>query len=357
MSAGSWSVPWELGLVALASAAATALLARLAPRLGWTDAPQGSEAARKRQGRPVPAVGGAALLAGLAVAFLASGAGPWSADSSADTSADAGVLWSRWLPAAPWRLATLALAFAAGALDDRRSLAPGRKVVAQALALAPLALGAGLESGPWPALALFLLGLVALNLVNTFDNADGALASLAVLGFAASAPAVSAACLGFLPFNLDAARARNRASRAPSAYLGDAGAFVLGVLVLCAPRAAGLCVLPLLDLARLSVLRWRSGSRPWIGDRRHLAHRLEARGLARPTVALVQCLVALPACVLVARAASAPALAGIGATAALYALALGCAREPAGASPGASAGAESGAPPRELPCPPGERSE
>jgi UDP-N-acetylmuramyl pentapeptide phosphotransferase/UDP-N-acetylglucosamine-1-phosphate transferase len=278
----------HLAAVLLASAAATWILARLAPRLGWTDAPRGAEAGRKRQLRPVPAVGGAAIL----LALVAAGARPWVPAGDE--------LWGRWLPAPSWCFASLLLVFAAGTWDDRVALGPGRKACAQVLALAPLALGAGLEHGPTGALTLLVAGLVALNLLNTFDNADGALAGLCALGFAGPLSFASAACLGFLPFNLDAGRTRNRASGAPSAYLGDSGAFVLAFLVLLAPRSAGVLVLPALDLARLALVRWRSGSRPWIGDRRHLAHRLEARGLPRPVVAATLCLLAAPACVLVA---------------------------------------------------------
>jgi UDP-N-acetylmuramyl pentapeptide phosphotransferase/UDP-N-acetylglucosamine-1-phosphate transferase len=315
--------------VALASACAAAVLARLAPRLGWTDAPRAGERARKRQLRPVPAVGGAAILLGLAAAPVR----PWEVAG--------GELWARWLPAAPWCLASLALAFAAGTWDDKAGLGPGRKAGAQLAALLPLAAGAWLEHGALAGLVLLLVGVAALNLLNTFDNADGALASLCALGFAGPAPFACAACLGFLPFNLDAASARNRASGAPSAYLGDAGAFVLAYLVLLAPASAGLLVLPALDLARLALVRWRSGSRPWIGDRRHLAHRLEARGLARPLVAATQCALAWPACALVARALEAgdarPALAGILASAGLYALVLRVVPvRPDGALPGAA---------------------
>jgi UDP-N-acetylmuramyl pentapeptide phosphotransferase/UDP-N-acetylglucosamine-1-phosphate transferase len=299
---------------ALLSAAATALFARLAPRIGWTDAPRPAEAARKRQGRPVPAVGGAAILLALVVVAGA----PWEPAGSE--------LWGRWLPAPSWCLASLLLLLAAGTWDDRAGLGPGPKLGAQLVALAPLVTGAWLEHGSAGALALLGVGLATSNLLNTYDNADGALAGLCALGFATVAPLSSAACLGFLPLNLDAGRARNRASGAPSAYLGDAGAFVLAFLVVLAPRSAGILVLPALDLARLSLVRWRAGSRPWIGDRRHLAHRLEARGLPRPLVAAVLCFLAWPACALVARGLAAgealPALAGILASTLLFALVL-----------------------------------
>lgn len=321
-----------LARVALASAAATWVLARAAPRLGWTDAPR---EARKQQRRAVPAVGGAALLLGLALAPP-----EWWRAAPPE-------LWGPWLPALPWRLAALALVLALGTWDDLRPLAPLPKALAQLVATAPLALGALSASGPAAALGLWLVALLALNLLNTFDNADGALASLGLLGFALAAPVVSAACLGFLPFNLDAGRARNRTSGAPSAYLGDAGAFLLALLVVLVPAAAGILVLPGLDLARLARVRWRSGSRPWRGDRRHLAHRLAGRGLSRAVVALVQCVLALPAALGVvaalARGAAAPALLGGLATLALFLLALRLAPE--------------SALPARAPCPPGSGSE
>jgi UDP-GlcNAc:undecaprenyl-phosphate GlcNAc-1-phosphate transferase len=297
--------------VALAATLVTALLARLAPRFGWTDGPL---VARKVQRRPVPAVGGAALFLVLAC----SPAPPWEPFGAE--------LWGPWIPGRAWRAATLALLLAAGVWDDRARLPAGRKALAQCLALLPLALGAWQGNGPGAALLLLAVGFLALNALNTFDNADGALASLCALGFAWVAPFASAACLGFLPLNLDAARRRNRASGAPSAYLGDAGANLLAFLVLMSPRSAGLLVLPALDLARLALVRWHSGSRPWIGDRRHLAHRLSARGLSPPVVVLVQCAVAAPACTLVRRALALGDawLAGLGVavSAALYVLAL-----------------------------------
>jgi UDP-N-acetylmuramyl pentapeptide phosphotransferase/UDP-N-acetylglucosamine-1-phosphate transferase len=293
------------------SACATAALAALAPRLGWTDAPT---LARKTQRRAVPAVGGAALLFALLVVPRAW----WSASQEA--------LWGPWLPSASWRLATLLAVFVLGTLDDLWPLAAGPKALGQTLALTPLACGASSAAEPWAGLALLLIGLFALNLLNTFDNADGALASLCLVGFLPAAPLLGAALLGFLPFNLDAGRARHRSSAAPSAYLGDAGAFLLAALVLLVPASAGLLVLPALDLARLSLLRWSSGSRPWIGDREHLAHRLERRGLGRVAVALVLAGMGSPAAVLVSSAlrqgSHAGAWIGCGATSGLFLAAL-----------------------------------
>jgi len=267
-----------LALVALASFVATALLARLAPRLGWIDAPRGADAARKRQRRAVPAVGGLALC----LALL----------PGESLLASSSLGWGAWLPEEGVRGFVLVAVLLVGVVDDRRPLAPGPKSLAQLAALAPLALVSESLAG---GLTLVVLGFLALNVLNTFDNADGAAALLCALGFAPVCPPVSAALLGFLPWNLDAARAANRASRAPTAYLGDAGAFLLATLVLWRPEAAGILWLPFLDLVRLSWVRWREGSRPWLGDRRHLAHRLEARGVSRAGTALVLAALALPA--------------------------------------------------------------
>jgi UDP-N-acetylmuramyl pentapeptide phosphotransferase/UDP-N-acetylglucosamine-1-phosphate transferase len=274
---------WILARAAGASFALTFVLARLAARIGWTDAPRGADAARKLQGRAVPAVGGLAVL----LVLFASG----------ELGARSDALWGEYLPGETARLVTLALVFLVGAIDDLRPLAPGPKSLAQLVALAPLALGNG-NAGLAAGLALVALGFLFVNVLNTFDNADGALALSAALGLAPVWPLASASVAGFLPLNLDAARAANRASRAPTAYLGDAGAFLLALLVLFRPEALGLLVLPFLDLARLTCVRWRAGSRPWLGDRRHLAHRLQARGLAPLLVALVLAAVGAPAALL-----------------------------------------------------------
>lgn len=315
----------ELALVALASLVATGLFARLAPRVGWTDAPRGDDAARKRQRRAVPAVGGLAL----ALVLLPGGA---LLEASP-------VAWGAVLPGEGVRALVLAAVLVVGALDDRRPLAPGPKSLAQLAALAPLAVA---SEHPGAGLALLALGFLALNVLNTFDNADGALALTSALGFAAVSLPVSAALLGFLPLNLDAARAANRASRAPTAYLGDAGAFLLATLVLWRPEAAGILWLPFLDLARLTWVRWRAGSRPWLGDRRHLAHRLEARGVSRPATAVLLAAIGLPAMLAVpaASATGRPDLcaAGLGLTALLFGVALWRAPDP-------------------VPCPEGRASE
>ena len=332
---------------AVAAAAITALavplLARLARRRGWTDGAEGPLAARKPQGRPVPAVGGVAVLLGALAALLLFGAGAGAGDRGPFLLPVSGAAGAAALGS------LLALA-AVGFLDDRRpgGLPPGRKLAAQAAALLPAVLAMGGERGAGAAVLLFLGGLVAVNAVNTFDNADGAVGAVCLLGFAAVVPAVAGALAGFLPWNLNAREGRPRdPSATPTAYLGDAGSHPLAFLVLLTPLAWPLLWLPLLDLARLSVVRWRAGSRPWIGDRRHLAHRLAARGLSRVEVVVVLGAIAAPGCGAAAWAAGpgvplAPWL-GAGAAGTLLLFLLAC-RATRNAVPEGGSGAKHGAP-------------
>ena len=181
-----------------ASALTTLVLARVASRMGWGDASAPGTAGRKLQLRAVPMVGAAALLVGLA---FAPAWGDWLGSASVASRA---LLGSGPLAFGMSMLAVVAV----GAWDDRRAggLAPLPKLGLQAAALAPLAVGFLLRAwadGPLVGIFGVLLflgaGLLALNLTNTFDNADGAVASVAALGFAVPVPWVSAACLGFLP--------------------------------------------------------------------------------------------------------------------------------------------------------------
>jgi UDP-GlcNAc:undecaprenyl-phosphate GlcNAc-1-phosphate transferase len=268
-------------VAAAVAAVATYVLARQAVERGWIDRRDGAEE-RKPRTAPVPLVGGAALLAGL-LAWDLSGGGslPWVA---------------------------LLAAFLLGLVDDivpgglgAATKLKGQCVVGGLLMLFPA--GSGVEAGSGVAglidhLALAIVAVVAMNAVNTFDNADGA---ASVLGLAAlwPVPGARGALLGFLPFNLllrgsgfglvrrglllrDAGPA---AALPPKAMLGDSGSHVLGVLLAATPGAEPLLLLPLLDLGRLSLVRRARGRKPWEGDRRHLAHRLELMGLGPLAVA------------------------------------------------------------------------
>ncbi len=294
---------WLLAL--LASALATVTLAGLARRIGWTDGPGSG---RKRQPLPVPPIGGAAILVGiLALAPL-------------ERLGDGPRVLALGTPAA----LSLVLAFLVGLWDDLApgGLSPPRKLVLQALAAGPWSLAAAAEAGgPGAAAGALLLhalaAVAAMNAFNTFDNADGALGTLTAVGFAVVAPPLAAPLLGFLPFNLDVRAARGRRV-SPTAYLGDAGSHLLGFLVLATPGAWPVLLLPGIDLARLALLRWRLGGRPWQADRRHLAHRLAAAGLGRIPVAATLAALATPSIVAHARLGAGLSWLGFLATALLF---------------------------------------
>jgi len=305
----------------LAAFAATPLLAAVARRRGWLDRAEGAVAGRKLQVRPVPPVGGLAVLLGLALttAMLHLSGGHWDPKIAAWIDPRAGG-------------AALVLAFLAGAVDDlvRGGVRPRAKVLLQSLAALPLSVSLYLyrlaespdEPGRAALFALLLLcgAVLAQNLFNTFDNADGATASLGILALAFNAPVFAGPLLGFLPWNLNARR-REGARGTPTAYLGDAGSHLLGLLILLVPAAWPALALPLFDLLRLCVRRLRVGSRPWIGDRRHLAHRLAHAGLRPLGVCLMLLVVALPG---VAR----PDALGLFLTALFFAVAVALTREP-----------------------------
>lgn len=275
-------------LFALVAATLTALFVWLAERVGWTD--DGREAPeRKLQSRAVPLVGGAVLLCvlvGLTPVGLDLVHGP-AARASASPGGFSAAL-------------ALTCAFALGLIDDLapRGLTPALKLYGQ-LAIAAVCahhvLAASADATKAQIALAFAVALVSMNAFNTFDNADGAASALAALGLSFVLLPVSAALLGFLPFNLWLRRGSKGSRSTPLAYLGDSGSHLLGVLVALSPPAWPVLALPALDLARLAALRWSRGSRPWIGDRRHLAHRLQARGLRPTGVVLALLAIAAPA--------------------------------------------------------------
>lgn len=253
-------------IVCASALLATPALAWAAHRAAWIDRRDGEEALRKPRTAPVPLVGGAVLVLALAVAEALGGAPP-------------GMPW----PA-------LAGAFLLGLADDIRpgGLRPGTKLLGQCAVGLLFVLAPGFEGDLAQRALGLLLAVVAMNAMNTYDNADGAAVALGLLAFAPVA-ALRSALLGFLPFNLPWRR-----GAPPAAYLGDSGSHLLGVLVAWHPGARLALLLPLLDLGRLVLVRRRRGQAPWTGDRSHLAHRLQAAGLAPVAVALALVLLALP---------------------------------------------------------------
>ncbi|MEX1026086.1 MAG: hypothetical protein WD226_13510 [Planctomycetota bacterium] len=282
----------------------TPVLARLSPR-AWLDVPTASERARKPQLGGVPAVGGAAVLAAIGATVLVVRGFELPPVFVVRDAVGTGAA-----------LATLGLAALVGTFDDLRGLPPLAKVAAQLVVVLPIA------SVEQPELALG--ALVAMNLANTWDHHDGVLAGLGCAGFLGAGSGLWAGALaGFLPHNLNASK---QAGAAPTAYLGDAGSHLVGAALVLVPGAAWALVLPALDLARLSIVRYRAGSRPWVGDRRHLAHLLARRVESRGAIAAITTLIALPA-IAGGPEGGAPAGLGVVTTLLLYVAALRFARE------------------------------
>jgi len=273
---------------------ACAVLAWLARPLGWLDEPGGANAERKLARAPVALVGGLAIGLGVLAAYL------WDAR----VGGAAMPRFAAWIagpqlgwiamPSVDWRLAALGLAFLVGWIDDARrdGLHALPKLLLQSLPAAAVGLPLVLDGHALAGAAWFSAALWAMNAFNTYDNSDGAAGCLALVAFALPLPALAAACAGFLPWNLLPA---GRATRGRQVYLGDAGSHMLGLALLFNPLAAPALLVPSLDLVRVAIVRMREGQRPWVGDLRHLAHLLRARGLpVAPTAALLA-VIALPA--------------------------------------------------------------
>jgi UDP-GlcNAc:undecaprenyl-phosphate GlcNAc-1-phosphate transferase len=246
------------------------MLAHVARAIAWTD--DASDAPdRKRQSRPIPLVGGTAILVGIAVTAA------WNALPDFETRAPIWLASERGVDAKLVWLA-LAVAFLVGLVDDvrPRGIGPLAKLGGQTFAAIVLASAGPLRASEPSILATcacVIGAIAAMNVFNAFDNHDGAATSAAALGLAAAGiPGAGAAC-AFLCANVAPRRAR--------AYLGDSGSHFLGVLLFATPLACGALVLPALDCARVVCIRLREHRPIWRGDRSHLAHALEARGLSR----------------------------------------------------------------------------
>jgi UDP-GlcNAc:undecaprenyl-phosphate GlcNAc-1-phosphate transferase len=308
------ALPQTVSTAALAFAvtlAATPLAGWLARRFDLLDRPGGYKAHRQA----TPLLGGLAVAAGfLPVAFGATVL--WVPDKIADLLALA---------------AGAAVILVVGVVDDARGLSAGNKLLWQGCAAA----GAGVTLGllgvrvdlflNWPALpltALTALWVVAvINAVNMLDNMNGLSAGLGAIGAAClaifnlrtgeaavalGAAALAGSCLGFLPWNWPRGRI----------FLGDTGSMLLGfglaslavmgvytrgaelpVLAVLAPLF--ILAIPLLDLCLVVAIRLRSSHAPWRPDRRHISHRLVARGMG-PVAAVVTVWAAMLGCGLAA---------------------------------------------------------
>lgn len=280
---------------------ATPLARKLAIRLGAVDRPN----ARRINKTPVPRMGGIAIFAGIAVAFLVQYVGTMFLG------------WPVVLVPSPrmqvnyWMLvAAFAVIFATGLLDDKYSLKPLQKLAGQVLA-AVIAVAGGLVIGDisnplggdfvslgWVAYPVTVVYLVAyVNIINLIDGLDGlaagisAIASLTMfilsvwagrLDSAALSIAVVGSSLGFLRYNFHPA----------SIFMGDSGSLTLGFALgvsslLSVTRFAGLTTIavplvisavPILDTFSAIVRRTRAHVSVGHADRGHIHHRLMDEG-------------------------------------------------------------------------------
>ena len=139
-----------------------------------------------------------------------------------------------------------------------------------------------------------------INVVDWLDGLDGLAAGIGtiasltivitsiVLGTPASALLgiiLAGALLGFLPFNYYPAKI----------YLGG-GAFLLGyflaVLSIFSGAKTGTAILvlaiPIIDSFLVIFSRLRAGKSPFLGDQRHLHHRLQQAGISHPKIVLLE---------------------------------------------------------------------
>jgi len=272
---------WALAFLTAVSLAlvATPLLRRLAITTGFVDQPTGAKSHR----RPVPYLGGVAIITSVLAALL---------------------FEARAAPRVAVLMAGAAGLGAMGLLDDDRTVDPRFRFLAEtAAAVLAVAVGVrihatGVEAIDILVTILWIVGVT--NAFNLLDNMDAlatgvsamaalAVFALAILGrqpvIATLAAAVAGACLGFLAYNRPPA----------SIFMGDAGSLFLGfVLALLTINVSPallpplsfvvpllLLAVPVLDTTVVTLSRLRRGRPVSQGGRDHLSHRLVARGLRR----------------------------------------------------------------------------
>jgi UDP-GlcNAc:undecaprenyl-phosphate/decaprenyl-phosphate GlcNAc-1-phosphate transferase len=260
-------------IAAVVSCIGTAALIGVAPRLGLVDRP----GVLKVHTRPI-AYAGAAVAIGAICGIAVADRNGWVGVAVA--IALAGGLWDDVRPVSPWlRLPT--------------QLAAGICLALGGLTLAPL--------GSFGPAALIVATVACCNAVNMVDGQDGlasglgAIAGLGLAGVAiavgapsASGLAVAGAGVGFLVWNRPPARA----------FLGDGGAYALGVLLVAAAATASVdwpallgCAVCLglfvAELVSTVIRRLHTASSAIRGDREHTYDRLAATLRSRPRSTVV----------------------------------------------------------------------
>lgn len=269
---------------------------------------------RKIHKRPVPEMGGTAIVIGMVAVIVLQIIGErffsWKGFSSDLTSSAlmlAGIA------------AGVLVIYAVGLIDDLRDISPGLKLSGQIIAALIVSL-CGLRinfiSNPFqdsivnlgllsvPVTVLYLVAFA--NIINLIDGLDGlaaglsAIAASSLLMLAAGANQLTAAiiaaaligsCIGFLFFNFNPA----------SIFMGDEGALTLGFLlgiismmgVMKTTAAIALAVpllivaIPIFDTFSAIVRRMRHHTSFKVADKGHIHHRLLGRGFNQKQTVLI----------------------------------------------------------------------
>ena len=307
--------PFDFYLAAFAGALATTFCAlplwrRWCLRVGLVDDPGG----RKIHEAPVPLAGGLAVLTGMLLPLSAAAILlKWGRGGAPGVPQLAYGLHHRSLELAAIAIGAVAVVML-GWLDDRHELKALPKFAGQLL-IAGMVAAAGVRITLFVHNILFSYGvtllwfLTVMNALNFMDNMNGLCAGLGAIGafcfasiaavhgqylVASIALLACGALVGFLPYNFPQARA----------FLGDAGSHLVGYLLAvlailphfytpASPHAIAVLspllvlAVPLGDLVRVVLFRWRRGKPFYIGDTNHLSHRLVQRGMSRTTAVLV----------------------------------------------------------------------
>jgi UDP-GlcNAc:undecaprenyl-phosphate GlcNAc-1-phosphate transferase len=262
---------------------ATPVARYLAPRMGMVDQPE----ARKIHERPVPRLGGAAILVAVIAAALILGE-RYNFDQFGSIL-----------------IGATGISFM-GLIDDRWGLHAFVKLAGQiGAALLLYVSGIHVSTFHHPAISLvvtvFWVVYItnAINLLDNMDGLAGGVAAIAAAHFAlmcsfsgqylvgALSIALLGACLGFLRYNLNPA----------NIFMGDSGSLFLGFTLaatgikLSFPQNVGfvawmipvlVMAVPIFDTALVFVSRLRRGLNPLTNPGRdHVSHRLVAAGMSR----------------------------------------------------------------------------
>jgi UDP-GlcNAc:undecaprenyl-phosphate GlcNAc-1-phosphate transferase len=305
------------------SALAVPVTARIARRFGVMDAPGD----RKVHTTPTPRIGGVAVYAAFTAVVLAGyfGVPVLSQIDWVRTNLAAPVAMLQEAHRVETKLVALllgsAIVFAVGLLDDvlGSRFKVGWKAAGQVLAAGVLVAG-GVRTDvlyyDWLNVLLTMVWIVGItNAFNLLDNMDGLSAGVALVaslvlllnawllgGFFMSLiyVALIGALLGFLVYNWHPA----------SIFLGDGGSlfigFTLASLTLLQRYVSNassnyfpvlmpllVLALPILDTATVTFIRVRERRPIYVGDSRHLSHRLVSLGMTPPLAVFTIYLISL----------------------------------------------------------------